>query len=280
MYLTQIKTESLPSHQEFPTTSNKPKVLHMKNTQSLPSINSIKKNFTIQTTVKSTQKPLASRIPTLENIHEDSTENITIELLQHIGKSNEILQNYQQKENKLITTIKSIYLQNTNPNAPSYKKKSEEILINFKSEAVSADRKISQLQEENKRLKEKLAMAMLEEVDERIKNETPASRAIERYAREAVNIELSRELAEEISSLKKSKEFQDIGSFSKDIQEFFKQRELESPVVMQLIYALCQQIISEKKKMQKVKIDSKKVIALKQEVAIRIRDSINSLGTA
>lgn len=263
MYLSQIKIDSAPPL-ELQNQTSYPVKKPPKASKSMPML-----NFLPDKREKTTAKPISS---------EKTCENTALELFQHIEKSNEILQGFQQKENKLITTMTSIFLKSKDSKMQAYRKKSEEILVNFKSNAYSIDQKISLLQEENKRLKEKLAIAMLEEVDERIKRETPVARQIDRKSREIFSSELAIKLVESVADVKGIVGSEFLIEECEEIESIFEGDFGE--IFPQVICGLCQKLVNERKAVQKAKMDLKKTLDQKREKVLEFQTKVVKIEMA
>ena len=255
MYVTQIKSENNPSNE--PQILTKTKEIHdsFDEDNQIPLIN-----------------PSLLTMP--QKSFMDSQETAAKNLIFHVCKSNEILTSFLQKESKLINTICSMFLLKPN-NEPSYKEKTSEIIFNFKAEALSLDKKISEVQEENKKLKEKLALATLEEVDERIKRESPANRIIEKQSNKNLFIDKSIILVEKIYETKTQIGLKFLIQHGKVVEADLDQ-EFDSEVFSQVGIGLCQKIVNEKKKLKKFEAESRKILMLKKEISARLKENIEN----
>ncbi|OMJ67642.1 hypothetical protein SteCoe_35148 [Stentor coeruleus] len=197
------------------------------------------------------------------------------DLVSHISKTHEIFSSFQEKEKKLIDTIYSLYSKkNTNPHV-FFIQNHKEVLENFKEEAINADKKLVSLIDENKALKEKLALATLEEVDERIRKEKPSNRFVEQYAAKNNSSDRAKSLVSILGNNRYDDYIINQSKFDKEIENTIEKS--EEPNMEQIAIALCQNISGEKRRAKKHETETKKIIRLKREVVLRLQEKIEYL---
>jgi hypothetical protein len=200
---------------------------------------------------------------------EDSCFEILSQFLQHRSKTSDLQESNFLKEQEMlesfISTRKSLQI-------PLKKLSQSEIIQEFKEEALNMDKKISSLSEENKNLKEKLALAMIEEVDERLRREKPCDRLIEAYSNKTTEGDPDPPLVELFSLVSGMSPFSDSEAFELKVDSFFNSGESH------LVYMvhLCQQISNDRKRFKKQEIENSRILRLKREVVFRLSKSIEN----
>lgn len=194
------------------------------------------------------------------------------QLLHHSQKTSELYSAHQAKEDKIL--IEFIACRQL-AKQPLKKLSNSEIIQDFKEEARSVDKRIALLADENKALKEKLALAMIEEVDERLRREKPADRFIESYSNRMVENDPDPPLSELIEEMDKFELVEESGLVEEKVEEYLGrvgQDRLED-----LLVSLCQSISADRKRFRKQEIENSRVLKLKKEVSYRLNRSIENL---
>lgn len=197
-----------------------------------------------------------------------SAYELSQEIIQYSTKTAEIQNDFAEDERRILKKIQE------SVNFIEKKKVKVnhlEIVENFKDEALNIDQKISALTEENKMLKEKLALATLEEVDERIRREKPSDRFIEKYSNKLLETDPEPRISDLLSKLNNSHSPEEnsdlISSFCSNISE---------KSLQVYITHLCQLLSNNKKVQKKQEIDNKRLLRLKQEVVYRLQQTIKA----
>lgn len=198
------------------------------------------------------------------------------DLVSHISKTREIFSSFQEKEKKLIDTIYSLYSKKKSTSHVFFIQNHKEFLENFREEAINADKKLVSLIDENKALKEKLALATLEEVDERIRKEKPSNRFIEQYAAKSNSSDRARSLVSILSNNRYDDYIINQSKLDTDVKVAIEKS--EEPNMELIAIALCQSISNEKRRANKQETETKKIMRLKREVILRIQENIEHIS--
>lgn len=198
-----------------------------------------------------------------------SAYEISQEILLYSKKTWEIQNAFVEDERRML---KKIQESGKLGEKRSVRVNHKEIVENFKEDALEVDKRISVLAEENRVLKEKLALATLEEVDERIRREKPSERFVEKYSNKLVDCEPDPPISDLWARLSNSGGAEEnsevISSFCSGIAESSLQG---------YITYLCQQLSNNKKLQKKQEIDNKRLHKLKQEVIYRLQHSLSQI---
>ena len=202
-------------------------------------------------------------------IIKNSPYEITLEILEHNAKTAELRESFSIAEEKILKQIKGTHQESEKFSS----KLSHSVIVeNFKEDALNIDKKISGFTEENRILKEKLALATLEEIDERLRREKPSDRYIEKYSGKLLDTESDAQISD---LLQKIKHFASPEECTESILGFgSKISEKNFP---SFITQLCQVISNDRKTLKKQEIDNRRLLRLKQEVVYRLQQSINKI---
>jgi hypothetical protein len=196
---------------------------------------------------------------------------IAEELFAHISQSNDIVSQYNYKEVQLITKISSLLSELKESNV--YAHKPDSILHDFKAKAIEIDKKISELQNDNKKLKEKLALIMLDEVDTRIRREKPIYKLINKYSAVPFNSETCQKIIKKIVS-PEYHQFQLSNTLEANLTEAFKDLEGDENSFQQLTIAICQEITTQNKIHKKNQDENRRSLLIKKEISSRLQQKI------
>jgi hypothetical protein len=193
-------------------------------------------------------------------------------LLQYIEKSREIYNSYTPTEEKLISAISS-NIKKTSAAIPSKSsQKHETILSNFKQSAIEADKKIADLLEENKLLKEKLARATLEEVDFRLRNENPVNRLIEKYTTKEIPSSPITTFIDQLTPSSFTDYISNPASFTSKLNDLFSITLVQN--YSNLISVLCNSISQSSKLSKKSLSAFSKLLCLKRSITQSLSSSL------
>lgn len=261
MYLTQ-STKLPNSHVQVSKNTEKKEVVEIPNKSSLTKT---LKSFNLN--VFTEPKPQKSSQDSIKK----SPFEISLEILDFTSKTAELRESFSLAEEKILKKIS----ENHQDSEKNSSKLNHSIIVeNFKEDALNIDKKIASLTEENKILKEKLALATLEEVDERLRREKPSDRFIEKYSNKLLDVEPETPISDLLSKVKHlaapEESSQQILNFCAKISE----KNFPS-----FITHLCQVISNDRKALKKQEIDNRRLLRLKQEVTYRLQQSINKITT-
>ena len=210
--------------------------------------------------------------PEAENSKDETCFDLLGQLVQHSQKTSELRAAHQAKEDKVL--LEFIAARQASKQ-PLKKLSNSEIIQDFKEEARSVDKRIALLAEENKALKEKLALAMLEEVDERLRREKPGDRFVESYSNRTAGSDPDPPLSDLLGEVDRLELLEENEKFTRKVEEYLLQVGAEQ--VEDLVVSLCQSISGDRKRFRKQEIENSRVLKLKKEVLYRLNRSIDKL---